>query len=625
MVRLRCALLGALLVAGAASGEAQPAVKQVLLLQWSDRGNLVLDHFTNHFRVSLDQRAGQPVNVVQIVVGPTGFVAAPEQAVVDYIRSTYADRQPPDLIVTVAGPAAAFARRHRRQLFPGTPLLFGSVDQRWLRDTPLGEDESAVTVVNDFSRLVEGILRVRPETRHIFLVIGTGPIGRFWRRELESELTRFRDRVTFAWSDDLSLPETVRRCASLPSHSAIFYLTFGSDAQGRAYPDEQVLTELHATANAPLFGAQSVQLGFGIVGGALMSIGELGRRTADVAGRILNGAPPGSVRVPPQSPGRPTFDWRELQRWGIPESRLPPGSVIMYRRPSLWSEYKLQVLTAIGALLFQSLLITRLLYERRARQRAEIDSRRNLALAADANRRETMSALTTSIGHELGQPLSSVMHNAQALQLMITADRAAPEAISEALADIQAEAVLAVQIIDRHRTMLRSRQLQKKPIDFHSVIADSLALLTYELRARQIEATLELSATRCVIDGDPVLLGQVLVNLVRNAIDALAETPPAKRRITIRSAIRAADVEVSVRDTGTGLPAEVLGKLFTPFVTTKSHGVGIGLTIARSIVDAHGGTIAARQNPDGGATFTVTLPRSTTPELLVLATAVDGV
>ena len=207
------------------------------------------------------------------------------------------------------------------------------------------------------------------------------------------------------------------------------------------------------------------------------------------------------------------------------------------------------------------------------------------------------------------------MHNAQALQMMVAADRAAPEATGEILADIQAEAVLATQIIDRHRTMLRSRQLQKKPIDLHSVI---------ERKPRPRRSRHEGAADRgdsgpalrrlCVIDGDPVLLQQVLVNLVRNAMDALAETPPARRRITIRSAVRAADVEVSVSDTGTGLPAEIIDTLFTPFVTTKSHGLGIGLTIARSIVDAHGGTIAARENPDGGATFTVTLPRSATPE-----------
>ena len=296
---------------------------------------------------------------------------------------------------------------------------------------------------------------------------------------------------------------------------------------------------------------------------------------------------------------------------------MPPGSVVRYRAPSLWSAYRGTVLSAVGVLAVQSLLIVGLLYQRRARQRAEIESRRNLALAADASRRQTMSALTSSIAHELGQPLSSMIHNAQALQMMVTANRATPDTIGEILSDIQSQGVQATQIIDRHRTMLRSHQLDKKPIDLHAVIDESLALVAHDMRARQIEATVDLSSNPCVINGDQVLLQQVLVNLVMNAMDAMAETPPARRRVTISTEVRAADVDVSVRDTGTGLPAQIDGTLFTPFVTTKAHGLGIGLTIARTIVDAHGGTIDARNNPDGGATFTVTLRRSETPGIAV--------
>ena len=209
-----------------------------------------------------------------------------------------------------------------------------------------------------------------------------------------------------------------------------------------------------------------------------------------------------------------------------------------------------------------------------------------------------------------------MIHNAQALQMMIAADRATPETIGEILSDIRSEGIQATQIIDRHRTMLRSRQLDKKPIDLHDVISESLALVAHDMRARQIEAIVNLSSNPCIISGDQVLLAQVLVNLVMNAMDAMAETPPARRRLTIGTEVRAADVEVRVRDTGTGLPADINGKLFAPFVTTKSHGLGIGLTIVRTIVEAHGGTIDARNNPEGGATFIVTLRRSDTPRIL---------
>ena len=467
-------LLAIMALFGAAPSDAQPAVRQVLMLQSFDRGTFSVDHFTNNFRIELVRRATEPVNVVEIVVGPTGFVGAPEQVVVDYIRSSFLDRPKPDLVVTIAGPAAVFARRYRQQLFPDTPILFASVDRRFLDDAPLGDKEAAVAVDNRFSRTIETILQLRPEITQVFMVMGSGPLGRFWRRELESEFGRFHDRLTFVWSNDLSLQEILRRCTSLPEHSAILYVSFGTDAAGAAFPDEQLFAELRETANAPLFAGQSVFLGHGIVGGSLLSIDELSRDTADVTVRLLHGAAPTSIDVPLRLPGQPTFDWRELQRWGIPESRLPPGSIVRYRAPSLWSAYRSTVLSAMGVLAIQSLLIIGLLYQRRARRQAELESRSNLALAADASRRLTMSALTSSIAHELGQPLSSMIHNAQAGRMMLTADRATPDTMGEILSDIETEGVQATQIIDRHRTMLRGRQLDTKPIDLHVVIHESL-------------------------------------------------------------------------------------------------------------------------------------------------------
>jgi signal transduction histidine kinase len=228
---------------------------------------------------------------------------------------------------------------------------------------------------------MDEILQVLPQTRQVFVVLGSGPLGQFWHRVLEDEFERF--------------PQSQHR-----------------------------------------------------------------RRRQSTLERDRAG----SVRPPPQSPGQPKFDWRELQRWRIAESRLPADSLVLYRGPSLWREYRATVLSAAGAMVIQSLLIVGLLYQRRARQRAEIDSRRNLALAADASRRQTMSALTSSIAHELGQPLSSIMYNAQALQMMVSANRATSDTIGEILSDIQSQGVRARQIIDHRRTMLRSRQLDKKPI-----------------------------------------------------------------------------------------------------------------------------------------------------------------
>ena len=601
------AMLMGLLAVAAASGAAEPPVRQILLLQSFNRGNLVLDDFTSNFRVELEQRAGGPVNFVQVVVGPTGFVSAPEQSVVDYIRSTFADRPKPDLVMSTGAPAAAFARKYRQQLFPDRPLLFASIDQRFVDDATLAGNESAVGVAGDYPAIVDDILQLLPRTRQVFMIVGRGPIRDLWRRTLEEQFVRFRGRVTFIWSDDLSFPEITRRTSRLPENSAIFFMTLGTDAAGAAYADDRVLADLRASANAPIFSAHSVYLGHGIVGGRLMAMEDLSRRTSDVAYRILAGASPDSVRVPAQRQGQPVFDWRELKRWNIPESRLPPGSVVKFRGPTLWSEYRGTVLTAAAALVIQAMLIIGLLFERRARRVAESESRQNLSLAADVSRRETMSALTSSMSHELSQPLGAMMRNTEALQMMIDSRSATPESIDEILSDIHSDGVRAGQIMQRHRMMLRSRQLNERLVDLQDLVNDVLALIAHDMRARQVKVGINVPPASCVISGDPVLLQQVFVNLLMNAMDAMAEMPTGQRHITIGMEVRRANVEVTVRDTGRGLPEDLAAKLFTPFVTTKPHGLGIGLAIARTIVDAHRGTISACNHPEGGAIFTVTL------------------
>jgi signal transduction histidine kinase len=596
-----------LLLLGVVS-DASAQVRQVLLLQPFERGNAVIDSLTGYFRIELDRLAGKPVNVVQVVVGPSGLAGAPEQAVVEYIQSMFAGRAKPDLIVALAGPATLFARKHRQAIFPEVPLLLAAPDVRVTGDVSLRDNEVATFVSSRWGTVVGEILQLLPRTRQIFMVVGAGSFGQFWRQQLEKELEPYAGAVTFIWSNEMSLREILQRCSNLPPDSAIFYFMFGTDGAGAAYADERVLSQLHASANAPMFGGQSVYMGLGIVGGSLNSIEDVSRRSAEIAARVLNGDPTSAIKTPLQTRGTPVYDWRELQRWGIPESRLPAGSEIRFRGPTLWHEYRRTVLTALAAFIAQSLLIGALLYQRRARRRAESDSRKNLALAADASRRQTMSALTSSIGHELGQPLSSIMYNAQALDMMVAADRATPDTIKEILSDIQGQGVRATQIIERHRTMLKSHQLEKKPLDLRSVVAETIALVAHDMQAREVEAVVAMPPAPCAISGDQVLLQQVFVNLLMNAMDAMAAMPPGRRRITMSAKVMPATVEIGVSDTGTGLPAELDGRLFAPFVTTKSRGMGIGLTIVQSIVQAHSGQITAQNNPEGGATFTVALP-----------------
>ena len=363
------AVSGLLVALFATPGEA--AVRHILLLQSLDRGNLTLDTFTGSFRIEIERRIGEPVIFTQFVVNPSGLGATPERAFVDFLRSAFADGPRPDLVMTVGGTAAAFARKHRQELFPGTPFLLAAVDRRFLEGAPLDDHETAVAVQNDFPQLVDDILGVLPATSTIFVVNDSGPLGQFWRRELQRDFARFEGRVKFVWSNPLTFDQMLKQASALPKDSAILFLTSGSDARGGTYPGERVLAEIHGIANAPLFAAQSAEMGHGIVGGRLIDIDKVVHTAADVAVRLLNGERPAGLRIPVQRTGAGLYDWRELRRWGISESRLPAGSIVRFREPGVWERFRWIILASASVLIAQAALIGALLASRSRRRRAE--------------------------------------------------------------------------------------------------------------------------------------------------------------------------------------------------------------------------------------------------------------
>jgi two-component system sensor kinase FixL len=147
-----------------------------------------------------------------------------------------------------------------------------------------------------------------------------------------------------------------------------------------------------------------------------------------------------------------------------------------------------------------------------------------------------------------------------------------------------------------------------QPTNIHQVVRESLALLMSCAMERQVHIHAPLIPPGAMVLGDPVLLQQAIVNLVVNAMDAMDDLPPSRRRVDVQVATADAGVEIAVRDAGSGLSPDVERKLFEPFITTKPDHIGMGLTIVRGIVEAHGGTINAINNPEGGATFRFTLP-----------------
>ena len=525
----------------------------------------------------------------------------------DYIRRKYQNRRL-DLVITTTDVGLRFALAHRAALFPHAPIVFASTAVPEDLNRREGAGLAGIKVGLAYTETLKQALALHPSTEHVFVVTtgSSGPIV----ESIRAAFREFWSGVTLTFIDEPTVPRLLAAIKRVPSQSLILYQAHIQQEPGRRMDTNEVAPLVVRAASVPVYGTADIYMGTGVVGGLVRDTRETGVRLGEIAMRILTGtrAQDISIESPPMVP---MFDWRAMKQWGIAESRLPAGSIVLFRGPSLWRDFRNEVLVVLGGLIVQSILILGLLYQRRARYRAEVESRRNLALAADANRRVTMSALTGSIAHELSQPLNSIMHNAQAGEMLVASNLATPNTLREILSDIRTADVRATQIIERHRTMLKNHQLVKKPLDIHAVVRESLALVAHDAEARHIQIDADLPSEPCVVAGDQVLLQQVLVNLVMNAMEAMAETLPDRRRVRVQNEVKADNVEVSVRDDGTGLP-KVDGHVFEPFVTTKTNGIGIGLTIAGTIVEAHGGRMEAHNNPDGGATFTVTLPRNGT-------------
>jgi len=377
-------LLTAASPANAGSGRDQPL--HVLLLHSYEREFAPHGLLAEIFQKELSRRSPQPISFFDVSLQPARSSHNPaDWPAVEYVLSTFAVQRL-DLIVTIGGPAAQFAVRHRQRLFPEIPLLLASVDTKAQQTGSLPANTVAVAVANDAPQVIEAALALLPDTTSVYVVVGTSALEEFWRTEMSRELQRFRDRVSFHWLNGLSFAQMLKRSAGLPPHSILFYSIFSLDAQGAPQVEEKTLNELHAVANAPIFGFHSGQLGRGIVGGPLMSMEELGKKTTQAALRLLQGASAACIKVPIQVPGYPVYDWRELRRWNIPESRLPAGSVVLFRQPTISQRYRGPIIIGTSVALLETALVVALLtiqVKRRKAERAVRESEERFRLLAD--------------------------------------------------------------------------------------------------------------------------------------------------------------------------------------------------------------------------------------------------
>lgn len=511
-----------------------------------------------------------------------------------------------DIIVTTTKQGLDFAVKHRSALWPDAKILFYSVSARVLEGTSLEDRTAGLILTRKIAETVDMARRLQPDAHRLVVIAGVS--------ELDKDVTEEARKVLSARSDGLELEfllglpqgELVDRVTQEPTSSIVLFLLQVRDREGRQYTSQNVVRKISAASKAPVYGYVDSFLGEGIVGGVLLSYEELGRMIAQRLLQFAAGAPVPTLAV---VPSHCMADARALGKWSLNQSNLPESCEVRFVPWSVWDAYRWQIVGLCAVVLVQALLISLLLVERRRRSTAEEEAGNRRREVIRLNRVTTANVLSSSIAHELNQPLGAILSNTEAAQMLLEANPPNLDQIREILSDIVRDDQRAGEIILGLRNLLNNRAIADlQPCDMNDTVRDVARIILPEATRRGVVLRTILAPEALPVRSDPIHLQQVMLNLVMNGMDAM-DGVPSPQNLTIRTHKREhpGAAVVAISDSGKGIPEKDLANIFYPFVTTKPQGTGLGLPIARTIVESYGGQIWA-ENRQRGALFGFIIP-----------------
>ncbi len=525
----------------------------------------------------------------------------------NYLKEKYAG-QNLDLVMTFASRNFQQARELPGALGAKLPSVFVVAN-----DINVSEVSSNASFTGIFQRFdVEGtikfILHLQPETRRIVVIGGISAADQATMGQV-AETTRSVEGVDFEFWTNRPIPDVVQAARMLTAGTALLLGPVQRDVTGQTFYTSQIVKVLAPDASVPVYVMGAGSIGSGALGGNVIDFENLGASAGKLALLALNGTPVNQIPVIVRSNGTPMVDWRVLERWNIKPSRLPEDCVVLYQPQSLWGEHKALIFLVGAGLLAEAITIVGLLLQRRRRQLAEAEIQRQRTELAHVSRVSTMGQLTSALTHELNQPLGAILRNTEAAEIFLQNPQPNLTEVRAILADIRKDDQRAGAVIDRLRNLLKRRQLVSSRLDLREVVEDTVALARSDAAAREVRLTLELPARLPPVKGDRVHLQQVLLNLILNGMDAMAAKPREQRVLTVRAGETGNGfLRVAVSDRGTGIAPEHAAHIFEPFFTTKADGMGMGLAISGTIIEAHGGKIWTESNATTGTTFVFILP-----------------
>jgi signal transduction histidine kinase len=513
---------------------------------------------------------------------------------------------PIDVVIAMGPGALKFMLEHR-DIAPGVPLVFGAVRAESAEALSLPEDTMGVVSHFDVKGTVELARRLQPDAREIVVVTGSADFDRAWQATAQDELANLPDGFKVTFLSDRTVEGFSETVQKLTPETILLLLTVVQDAEGKRFVPRDVASRLALASSAPSYAVYSTMIGIGTVGGKVESFEMIGEDTATLALEAIAG------NVTPRkmvgSMARPLVDWQQLVRWGLDRRLLPEGTEILNYRPTIWEEYRLEIL-AIGAVIaLQSATIAALVVQYRRRRRITDELALERLELAHLSRVNQLGELSGALAHELNQPLTSILANAEAGSRLLEANPDDREELQAILNDIAADDRRAAGIIGQLRNLMVKGEAKLDPIDLNRAVEATIALANSEFVARQTRVSFGTQQQELRVRGNFAQLQQLILNLLLNAADAMSHQAVADRRVDIETRKRDDGFcEMAVSDRGPGLAPELQANVFRPFVSTKEKGLGLGLAICRSIALAHGGTLAFDDGRAAGARIVLTLP-----------------
>jgi signal transduction histidine kinase len=492
-------------------------------------------------------------------------------------------------VIGLGDAAVELVEANRRGLFRDTPLVFLANN----RATRGGRLSTGLILERNFATTVPLIQKLQPDVTQVFVVSGAAAADRAYEQLVRTQFRPFESRLIFTYLSALTTDELERRLSALPPRSAVFYALVTEDGAGRKFHPLDYINRVVAVATAPTYSWVDSALDHGILGGSVYSQAAATSRIARLAIRVLRGERVDSIPIAHLDLNTDQVDWRQLQRWGIPEARVPDGALVRFREPGVWGRYKAYLLAGIGVFLLQTMLIAGLLVQREQRQRAERELRRRQSELEASYRRirdlggrllNAQEAERGRIARELHDDINQQL-SLLAIDLTMLRGVARPQALEliDAAASRTGSIITSVHDLSRrlHPYKLQLIGLVAALADLQNAVSQAGIAITF---------THENVPTRL-----PQELTLSLFRIVQESLQNALKHSHA-RSVSMTLIARPAELELTIVDDGIG------------FDVDAAWGEGLGLVGIRERLDTIGGTFRIDSQPGAGTRLEIRVP-----------------